>query len=170
MSAESQQAFESQRFGATRWRPRNVPNVYGIIEDLHEGRTPPAHRFEARPALKDTGHLQRSITFDVIGKKRVAVGTNLPKAAKLHGGGNIESRPLTPTLQEKIRAWLRTQDPERQQQLGFLTAARNTNTTLQGRVPARPIVGVTRRTQQFIQRTIGVRIFEVGSRGNRSSR
>jgi len=163
MTAESQAAFRAQQFGKNVWRERAPVNVFGIIADFHAGRRqPPARRFESRPVMQDTGRLAQSIAWQLVGASAVEVGTNLPYARELHRGGEVESKPITETVQQSLWAWLRTQGRERKRQLGWLLNRKFRNRTLKHTVPARPIVGVTQETREGIRLAIGVEIMEVG--------
>lgn len=162
MVAESQEAFRAQSFGGVAWPGRAVPNVYGILADFDAGRKkPPERRFEARPALRDTGRLAASIAFRVIGDV-VEVGTNLEYAGVHQHGGEVESAPITAKLQKSLWSWLKRQSKERKQQLGWLLNRKWIGTRLKGTVPARPFVGLTDQTRSDVLRTIGVRLLEIG--------
>mgnify|MGYP006908281628 CR=1 FL=1 len=55
VDSDSQSSFRNQKLGPVAWPPRAVPNIAGIVGDLNVGRRPPSRRFQARPALIDTG-------------------------------------------------------------------------------------------------------------------
>lgn len=159
--AESQGAFRSQRFGANTWPTRGVPNVFGIIADFAAGRTaPPNRRFDPRPALIDTGGLRGSLAYRPVGQTTVEWGTVKTYAAVHQTGGPIESEVLDADTQARIARWLRRQPELRQRQLGFLTLPSLKGTRIQGRVPARPFVGITETTRKNVDRAVGVHIFE----------
>lgn len=89
--------FQDQSFGGDEWAERSVPNIAGIISDFQDrGRSPsaiPLRRFEARPALIDTGTLRKSIDYRVEDDgATVTVGTNLPYARKMQEGGRSDFR------------------------------------------------------------------------------
>lgn len=162
MVAESQKAFKAQKHGDKRWRQRGKINVFGIIADFHEGRrSPPARRFERRPALRDTGRLAASIAFQLVGSNMVEVGTNLPYAAVHQTGGPVESKKLTPEIQNKIWKWLRNQSADLKSQLGWLLNSKFTGKSLKSTVPERRFVGVTKQTHEFVEKAVGVEIMEV---------
>lgn len=161
MVSESQRAFREQKFGATTWRARGSVNTMGIIADFHAGRRkPPARRFETRPALRDTGALGRSIAAKVSGNA-VTVGSNLAYSGVHQSGGAVESKPITADVQSRMRSWLRSQPEGIVKSLRFLTRPEMEGQRLQGRVPARPFVGITKWTRRAIRKTIGVELLEV---------
>jgi phage gpG-like protein len=161
MVAESQRAFKEQQFGTKKWDGRSPVNVFGIIADFHEGkRKPPARRFEARPALRDTGRLASSIAFKVSGMM-VEVGTNLDYANVHQTGGDVESKPITATVQKLLWSWLKKQSSQLKARLGFLLNKKYTGEKLKGKVPARPFIGITDTTRKNVSRMVGVHIMEV---------
>ena len=161
MTAESQRAFKDQKFGKEPWQPRGQVNVFGIIADFHAGkRTPPARRFETRPALRDTGRLSASIAFKLLGSKVVEVGSNLPYAGVHHTGGEVESEPITESVQRLLGNWLKNKGSEFKSRLGFLLNKKLRGTTLKMDVPERPIVGITKQTLKDVQEAVGVKIME----------
>lgn len=98
MKARAQKAFVDQRRGAAEWPARGVPNVMGIIADLHAGRVPPARRFEARPAGVDTGQLRASIAFRQVARDAIEVGSVLPYAGIVNWGGTSKSPVIDDTI------------------------------------------------------------------------
>lgn len=161
MVAESQASFKAQRFGRKAWRERSPINVFGIIADFAQGRrSPPARRFETRPALRDTGRLANSIAFSVSGKV-VEVGTNVPYASLHNFGGVSKSEKITLTVQQRIGKWLAKQSEDLQERLGWLLGDQARDEQLEMRVPKRQFVGITIKTRKEIRKTIGVRIMEV---------
>jgi len=159
--AESQLAFREQKHGDTPWRPRAVPNVFGIIGDFHEGKSrPPSRRFEARPALRDTGRLAASLSWRLVGKTIVEAGSNLEYAAVHMKGGKTKSKTITPNVQKLLGAWLKKQGKELRRRLGWLLNRKYRGKELEGKVPARPFVGLTRQTHKDVHEAIGVHIME----------
>jgi phage gpG-like protein len=162
MLAESQAAFKQQGFGQNKWRARNPVNVFGIISDFAQGRRkPPERRFETRPALRDTGRLANSLAFAVKGRT-VEVGTNVPYASLHNFGGVSKSEKVTETVQRGLWSWLKKQDQQLKDRLGWLLNDEFTNQQLEQRVPKRQFVGITMKTRKAIRQTIGVEIMEVG--------
>jgi len=163
MVAESQRAFKLQAFGKARWAPRAVPNTYGIIADFAlKGRaSPPNRRFEPRPALRDTGRLSKSIAFSVAGNT-VTVGTNLDYASVLHSGGQIESKPVTQDVKDKLARFLKGKGRQWASKLGHIFQIK-TGDTKKGTVEARPFIGITKQTLDDVKEAVGVAIFEVGT-------
>lgn len=161
MVAESQRAFKDQRFGSEEWEPRAPINVYGIIADFHAGKkSPPARRFEKRPALRDTGRLASSISFKVSGDS-VTVGSNLPYAAVHQKGGPIESMPINDQVREALWKWLKGKGKSYQRDLGWLLNKKFKDETLKGEVEARPFVGITKQLREDVKEVIGAEIMEV---------
>lgn len=160
MQSESQAAFKAQKHGKKGWSGRTVPNVYGIIADLHgTASVPPKRRFEPRPALRDTGRLGSTIAFELIGKKAVEVGSNLPYAGVHNEGGPIESLPINETVQEKLGKWLKGPGKIWKSSLGFLLNKKFTNQTLKGTVEARPFVGLTKQSIADINEVVRFTLF-----------
>ena len=162
MVSESQKAFTDQRFGQEQWEPRSPINVFGILADFHAGKkTPPARRFESRPALKDTGRLGNSIAFQVSGDT-VTVGSNLPYAGVHHTGGEVESVPLSEQVQHALGEWLlKIDDDTIFNRLAPLINKRRRGDTLKMQVPERRLVGITKQTIADIKEVVGVEIMEV---------
>lgn len=161
MVSESQRAFKLQEFGGKRWDPRAPVNVFGIIADFHAGkRKPPARRFEPRPALRDTGRLASSIAFRVVGDT-VEVGSNLPYASVHQTGGEVESKPITQTVRTNLWAWLKKQSKDLKRRIGWVLNPKFKDKTIKGEVPARPFVGITKQTREFVREAVGVSIMEV---------
>lgn len=110
----SQNAFNEQKFGKFKW-PERYPNqrapklnVAGALSDFNAGKkNPKPIRFEDRPALMDTGHLQQSITFQVLNSTTEETGTTKPYA-NLHQQGGKSTQPVTNTAKEGIADWLWT--------------------------------------------------------------
>ncbi len=164
MVSESQAAFRAQKFGKDKWAPRAVPNIYGIISDFHKGvANPPQRRFEATPALVDTGGLKGAggIVFKVAGKT-VTVGTSPAQqyAAVHQTGGPIESLPISAQVRELLGAFLKGSGKKWRDQLGFLFSKKE-GETLKGTVEARPFLGITKQTIEDVEEVVGVKIFEV---------
>ena len=165
MVSESQAAFKNQRFGDKEWKPRAVPNVFGIIDDFDAGKsTPFPRRFEDRPALVDSGVLKstRGIAATPVGRFAVEVGSNLSYAAVQHHGGPVESKTITETIQLALGNWLlKVEDDAIFKKLGFLLNKKWRGKKLEGKVPARPFVGITKQTIADVKEAVGVKIFEV---------
>lgn len=161
IAAESRKSFREQRHGRDAWEQRSVPNVYGIVADFAKGSTPPARRFESRPALRDTGALSRSIAFRVTGGRSVVIGSNLPYAGTHQYGGTTESETITATVQKALWKWLKPKDKGMKAQLGFLLNKKFRGERLSGEVPARPFVGITDTARADIREVVGSEILEV---------
>lgn len=164
MVAESQGSFRQQKFGKVGWKPRAPINVYGLIADFAGGANrPEKRRFERRPALRDTGRLASSISFRLVGTNTVEVGTTVKYAAVHQAGGEVESEKITKDVQERLWEWLKTSQGSRyKSKLGWLLNKQFTDTKLTGEVPARPFIGITARTRDYVRRAVGAEIMEVG--------
>lgn len=164
MVAESQEAFRNQRFGGQAWPERRVPNVFGIIQDLYEGKKSiPKRRFEARPALRDTGRLAASIAWQLVGTDAVEVGSNLPYAADHQVGGKVQSKPLNEQVRAGLNAFLKTRTGKKwRPQLGWLLNKKFAGKSIEQTVPARPFVGITDQTIADVQEAVSVKIMEAG--------
>lgn len=99
-------AFVNQKWERTKWKGRMIPNLPGILSDLAAARTPPARRFQGRPALIDNGDLRRSISVRTVGTDHVTVGTVKPYAAALHFGKPSKTSPVTKLVQERLAEWI----------------------------------------------------------------
>jgi phage gpG-like protein len=162
MVAESQRAFKDQRFGKKAWQPRGAINVFGIIADFAAGKkSPPARRFERRPALRDTNALAQSIAFRLVGNDAVEVGSNKDYAGVHKTGGQVESKPITEALQKALWQWLRRQPKPMQDKLGWLLNKHLIGKTLKMKVPARPFIGITKETIANVQEAVAVKLMEV---------
>jgi phage gpG-like protein len=160
MAADSQQAFKDQRFGGEPWPPRRVPSVMGVIADFAAGKkSPPARRFEGRPALVDTGALRRSITYETDGKT-VSVGSNLPYADTHQTGGPTESETITKSVQDLLSKWLAKSGKPWERVFRKYTTKKWEGETIKGSVPARPFVGLTDETEADIAGVLGVHLME----------
>lgn len=156
LAARARSAFDEQgRRGAKRWLPRAVPNVLGILADLEAGRSPQAKRFEARPALVDTGTLRSSIRYSVIGNS-VSIVAQVPYAST-HEKGGVVTRPIRREALKGLAAFLR-QSPEHRSSLGWLFTWARKGRPITTRVPARPFLQPTPRdlaeAQGVIRRAI----------------
>lgn len=160
--ARSQKAFREQKMGDDRWAPRMNPNVPGIIADFTRGGTPPARRFTSQPVLQDTGRLRGSMAWQVVSRKAVEAGSNLPYAEALHTGGESESLPITETVQRRLWKWLRPKPRELKRQLGWMLNESVRDTTLTIRHPERPIVGLPDDLTQTIEELLGVTVRRAG--------
>lgn len=102
MVGVTQDGFKQQ--GRSRkWRPRRVPNIAGIIDDLNEGGSIKQRRGKPKPVLVDTGRLRSSITYKLAGAKAVVFGTNVPYA-KVHQEGGYSRMRVTNKAQRSLKA------------------------------------------------------------------
>lgn len=159
--SESQRAFKAQMFGTRTWPARAPVNVYGLLADFAAGkRTPPARRFERRPALRDTGRLASSIAWQLVGSAVVEVGSNVEYASVHQFGGRIESVPITDAVRTALWSWLKSTDRSMRARLGWLLNSKFRNKRLTGKVAARPFVGITPRARELVKLSVGVNIAE----------
>lgn len=163
MTAESQRAFKEHKLGDKVWEPRAPVNVFGIIADFAAGKKePPARRFEQRPALRDTGRLAQSISYRLQGTSIVEVGSNLPYAGVQHAGGAVKSETITQDVRRLLYAWIKGKGRKWRGRLGWLLNKKFEGKQLEGKVPARPIVGITKQTIEDVKEVVGVKIMEAG--------
>ena len=112
MVKEGQKAFREQRLGNVVWKSRGEtgmnPNWPGIIGDFARGAaSPPARRFQDRPALVDNGALWNSLSFRLVSRDTVEAGSRLPYAGVLHGGGESQSPTITLTVRQRLWKWIK---------------------------------------------------------------
>lgn len=108
---QSQRAFREQRMGNVRWKTRGDtrmnPNWPAILADMAAGRASvPERRFRDSPVLVDTGMLKRSVTWRLVGRDTVEIGSNLPYAGVLHAGGESKTVPITKAVQDRLSDWI----------------------------------------------------------------
>jgi phage gpG-like protein len=149
----SRDAFREQRFGTFAW-PRRYPNqsepilnIAGALDDLSKGPRIKDRRFEARPALIDTGQMRRSPTWNVETNWTLAIGTNDPKAAA-HQRGDVVTTTITQTMRDNLAAYLKR-------------ARRGRNRLSKGGDPARAVAADERL--KMVRRRLGF-IFKADSR------
>lgn len=111
MRSRIQNAFAEQSRGSHNWSGRGVPNIMGIIEDLEKSPNVKERRFDARPALLDTGNLIKSFgkgapNMALTGKYIIEVGTPVPYAPKLNVGGTSE-KDISKTVKKNLTIYLR---------------------------------------------------------------
>lgn len=159
--SQAQRAFREQQFGGVEWKPRRVPNIFGIIADLSQGGTsrPPKRRFQDRPALIDKGAagLLGSLSWKIRSPNTVLAGSWLPYAAKHQVGGETESLPITEGVQKKLEKFI-GKNKDLKSQLGWLLNKKYTNTRIKATVPARPFVGITPQLREEIKALVGAEI------------
>jgi phage gpG-like protein len=146
--ASCRRSFALQRSPAgTPWRPRAVPNVAGMLSDFERGASPVARRFQPAPALRDTGHMERSLSFRLEpGRVTPTVGAEY---AALHLNGGVSSIAIAPGTKRAALRWLdeRDQDDEIDKRLrGALK-----RDTLKVNVPSRPFLGADAQAQAEIK-------------------
>jgi phage gpG-like protein len=168
MLAASQKAFKEQKYGKFAWRPRSVPNVFGIIADLTTGPKPQSRRFENKTTLMDKGRLKSSLNpsgngasgIFRVGKDFVEIGSNIPYAGVHNFGGPVESLPITDSVQLKLEKWLGTKTGDKWwDKLKWLLSMKYLGKRLKMKVPARPFVGLTPQLEADIEKWAGIKIF-----------
>lgn len=171
MVESSQRAFVDQRFGDYEWPPRypgmEPPflNIAGAIADFASGRTKPKpNRFQDRPALVDEGMrggLWGSISFNVPSPHDVEVGS--PKDyAKLQNDGGESEVKIDQGAFDRAKEWLfhsrapfytkKGKDPYVQKIWPAMVRWRMTGENFHQQVAARPFLGVTARTAEYMIR------------------
>lgn len=157
--SQAQKAFREQKFNNVQWKPRQVPNVFGIIADFSQGgtKTPPMRRWQPTPALFDKGALLKSLSYRIKGADTVLAGSWLPYAGKHQYGGVTESLPITAAVQDKLDKFLKRR-PTFKGELGWLLNKKFTGQRLKSKVPPRPFVGVTKELQDEISALVGAEI------------
>lgn len=160
MLASSQAAFRLQAWDGEPWPSRQVPNIAGVLLDLKHGENPQGHRFEGRPALKDTGNLVRSLAMRV-GPSFVEVGSRMQYAPRAHHGGPGLTETITKEMQDRLWEWLKTDGQLWKLDLGFLLNTKLRGDALEINAKPRPFVGITEQTRADILEDIGLHVFEV---------
>lgn len=166
-------AFRDQALGGVPWLPRHVVNIAGAIEDLKQGPSIKERRFNDRPALIDRGSLLRSLSnrsqaISLVGLYEVEVGTRLPYAG-LHQWGGESKIEITDAVRTNLAKYLKKMRRRRdklrakgtsnewmgvdgrlrlvREQMGWLLGPAAPD-WLTIKVPARPFLGMTPRTQR----------------------
>lgn len=143
LAARARTAFAEQGHrGAKRWLPRAVPNVFGILSDLENGRPVEPKRFEPRPALVDTGRLKGAIRYSVAGNLVTLVAA-VPYASTHEHGGTV-TRTIKREALRGLAALLRAQ-PEHRATLGWLFTAARKGRPITKTIPARPFLAPSTR-------------------------
>jgi len=142
IARDARNAFKMQGIGPFKWKARSVPSVAGIVDDMTRSSTPRSRRFEPRPALLNTGRLQKSIAHRVIGKEAVIIGTNVGYG-KTHQQGGISSIKVTDKAKKNLKKFLNTgRGKKLRDKLGFLFG----KSILRVKVPKRTFLLVTKKT------------------------
>lgn len=102
----TQDGFKAQKRGPFAWAPRMSPNIPGMLRDFERGPNVPKRRFEARPALMDTGMLKKSYAWSNRDSKSILVGTNIPYANLHQFGGKVKIK-ITQTMRENLSTWMK---------------------------------------------------------------
>lgn len=166
--ARAQRAFREQRGPGGAWPPRGVPNIAGIVADLASGGSIKSRRFDARPALRDTGRLLGSLAFRRIASNAIEVGTTVPYASLHQRGGESSQRVPRSIIEPLARFLRRTRKAGRKagasqasrdrndaaKRLGFLFHLARTGAPLITRVPARRFIGVTDEDRAEYERVV----------------
>ena len=161
MSIES---IENQRFGTDGqpWQPRAVPNLAGIYSDINNGINPPKRRLDPTPALKDTGKLQQSFTWDVTTDTTVEWGTNRPNVEQLLNGGIIRQLKKIPdaTFDKEIDKFLKNRGKKLSKEQKKRVKLLKGKDELLTEVPPREFLGYnTKRAEEvlgeFLKKKIG---------------
>lgn len=141
LAARARRAFAEQGKGGKPWVARSVPNVLGIISDLEAGRDPPPRRFDARPALEDTGRLQGSIRYRVVSNNSIELVAATPYASTHEHGGTVTKR-IGPDVVKGLARLLKRR-PELRVSLGWLFSYAKAGKPITVRIPERPYLRPT---------------------------
>lgn len=111
MVSYAQLAFKQEKMGGIRWKNREetgmVPNWPGVLADFDAGKSEPRkHRLERGNTLQDTGRLLSSIAFRPVAADTVEVGSMLPYAGVLHGGGESQTVAISASIQKALGDWI----------------------------------------------------------------
>lgn len=157
MVGVTQGAFRDQRRAGIEWRPRGVPNVVGILEDLRGGGSVKSRRWEPRPAGIDTGRLRSSIAYQV-GATSVTVGSQVTYASDVQLGGS-KTVVIGRDLAARVRSWIgRLRGAQREKaQARFAKPLRDGALTIN--VPPRPFLVVTPEDRRKFQRIAREHVF-----------
>jgi phage gpG-like protein len=161
--AKAQQSFKAQGRPGGTWAPRAVPNIPGILHDFHDGSAKPkARRFQDRPAVKDSGLLQKSIRYQVTSRTTVEIGVHGPAQAYAdiqQFGGETQTKPVTREFQEWLYRWLKSKaGTPWKSALGWLLNKKYTGDPLTWNVTARPFLTVIADDVTDLEDMIGVKI------------
>jgi phage gpG-like protein len=107
LTSRVQKRFSTQEFDGRAWPPPMVPNIPGILSDLDRGVSVKSSRFQAGPALKDTGRLMASINWQIASEDSVEIGTNI-EYAKFHQFGLMRVIPVTTRMKMGLMQFLVT--------------------------------------------------------------
>jgi phage gpG-like protein len=119
LTSRFQKSFREQKSpDGTPWPERMTPNVAGIVKDLNNGGDPKSRRFQGTPAVRDTGILANSLTWEVEGSKLV-VGTSIDYASAHNTGAETHTLTLTPGGRRRLAIWLRTLTRDERKDLGL---------------------------------------------------
>lgn len=138
MVRKTMKAFRDQKYGTNAWKPRRVPNVPAALRDLDKSPNVKARRFQARPALVDTGRLRGSFSWRFLSGVAIEYGSNVPYA-RLHHAGGISSITITASMLKNLSTWLKKR-PEMREDFGYIQNYEPGDST-HFAVKRRPLVG-----------------------------
>ena len=150
---QSQYILAFQKQGRkTKWEPRSVPNLPGIIRDLEKGGNISKRRFDPRPALIDTGRLKNSGATRIVGDT-IYWGTNVPYAGLHQWGGTSEFESYIPAKKNdlKIQAAVRQLKKKGYHKEALMLTRRKRWVI---KVPARPFLELTEEDYLTFQEII----------------
>lgn len=160
----SQLAFKLQRFGSEIWpvrypgSPAPILNVAGALADFNRGATAPLdRRFINKPALKDTGLLEKSIETQTISATggepfvEIGVGGAAAEYAPLHNFGLESRQPVTDGAKSNIAAYINTDAgaPYRDKLSALLE-----KTELVTQLETRQFIGVNQELERLLADTV----------------
>ena len=118
-----------------------TPDIPGIIQDVNRGAPPRARRFdENRPALESSGRLKQYTVYDLEGKNRVKIGTNLSYGPVQQHGGKSETEKMKKKGQEVLWAFLQGKGGAHAGDLAFLLNKKYLSEGVTIMVRSRPFV------------------------------
>ena len=86
--------------------------------------------------------------------------TELHALAQRIGLGLVESEPITDDVRTLLLEWLRGPGKRYRRELGWLLNRKFRGQRLQGTVPQRKFIGITKRTRDYVRRAVGAEIAE----------
>lgn len=149
MASRAKASFGAQRRGQYVWPERAVPNIPGILSDLRESRTPPARRFDARPAGVDKGRLLADISHQVMGRDAVEVGSALPYAGIIQNGGDVDI-PITPSMKDALKRWLDSLDAKAEKSLKRASGVGPSSGDFKGYAAKQGVASLARKSMGYL--------------------
>lgn len=163
--AQAKQAFREQRLGGTFW-PERYPhqkgafiNIWPVVMQAGEGRTPVAIDFEKRPALRDRFgvSIAEGVAVERAGRTTVVVGHKEPWAG-VYQYGAITRLQITERTRLTLWDWLfgkSTKGPKKgKEEYARKLAFVFQRDELVGKPYPRPFIGMTEQIADDIDETV----------------